>query len=95
MCDGRLSVFVGAQNCSGFSKGSHTGEVSALMLKSIGVSYAIVGLSERRENFNESNIEILDKINLLIENDITPIFCCGEPISIRSNNHHLDYVVEV
>ena len=93
MCDVRLSVFVGAQNCSGFSKGSHTGEVSALMLKSIGVSYAIVGHSERRENFNESNIEILDKINLLIENDITPIFCCGEPISIRSNNHHLDYVV--
>ena len=63
------------------------------MLKSIGVSYAIVGHSERRENFNESNIEILDKINLLIENEITPIFCCGEPISIRSNNHHLDYVV--
>ena len=40
------------------------------MLKSLGVSYVIVGHSERRENFNESNIEILDKINLLIENKI-------------------------
>ena len=53
MCDGSPSVFVGAQNSSGFPKGSHTGEVSALMLKSIGVSYAIVGHSERRENFND------------------------------------------
>ena len=93
MCDGHASVFIGAQNCSNFSDGEFTGEVSAKMLKSLAVDYVIVGHSERREVFSEGDKDILDKLKLAISNNIVPIFCCGEPLSIREQNNHLEYVI--
>tara|TARA_Y100000817_G_scaffold142582_1_gene111740 strand:+ start:965 stop:1729 length:765 start_codon:yes stop_codon:yes gene_type:complete len=93
MCRGNESVKVGAQNCSSFEKGAYTGEVSATMIKSIGIDYVIVGHSERRELFLEDNYSLFDKLNLAISNHINPIFCCGEPLEQREKNNHLDFVL--
>ena len=93
MCEGQDSVYIGAQNCSNFIEGAYTGEVSAEMLKSLSVDYVILGHSERREIFSESNKEILDKIKLVISNNLVPIFCCGEPLNIREQNNHIEYVL--
>ncbi len=74
---------VAAQNCYHKKSGAYTGEVSAEMLHSIGINYCLVGHSERREYFNESNAVLAEKINLCLENHVTPLFCCGEPLNIR------------
>jgi triosephosphate isomerase (TIM) len=72
-----------AQNCSDQKSGAYTGEVAAEMLKSIGIPYCVVGHSERREYFSERNLSLARKVELCLENGITPIFCCGETLSIR------------
>ena len=77
------NYYVAAQNCYHRKNGAFTGEVSVEMLHSLAVPYCIVGHSERREYFNESNTTLSDKVNLCLDNFITPIFCCGEPLSIR------------
>ena len=94
MCEGVESVFVAAQNSSNYSEGAYTGEVSAKMLSSISVPFSLVGHSERREVFGESDDIVFAKTSLLLENNITPIFCCGEPINIRKDNSHLSFVEE-
>ncbi len=93
MCTGTESVFVGAQNCSSFKQGAFTGEVSAVMLKSLGIKYVIIGHSERRELFSETNEELLNKILQSVEKNISPIFCCGEPFTVRNKKTHLEYVI--
>ncbi len=80
---GRENVFVAAQNCYSKKSGAYTGEVSVEMLQSLGVQVAVIGHSERREYFNESNRFLAEKINICLEYSITPIFCCGEPLQIR------------
>lgn len=77
------NYFVAAQNCYNKKSGAYTGEVSAEMLNSIGINYCVLGHSERREYFQESNQMLAEKLNLCLEYDITPIFCCGEPLQIR------------
>jgi triosephosphate isomerase len=72
-----------AQNCHHQKNGAFTGEVSVEMLHSMNIKYCIVGHSERREYNRETNAMLADKINLCLENFITPIFCCGEPLSVR------------
>lgn len=83
---------VAAQNCYHKKSGAYTGEVSAEMLHSIGINYCLVGHSERREYFNESNAVLAEKINLCLENHITPLFCCGEPLNIREAGTQNRYV---
>lgn len=68
----------GIQNISLHEVGAYTGEISAKQASSIGVKYAIVGHSELRKNFNETNDIINEKIKLCIKNEITPILCVGE-----------------
>ena len=80
---GRKSWYAAAQNCSDEKTGAYTGEVSAEMLRSIRISYCVLGHSERREYFSERNLSLAKKVELCLENDITPIFCCGETLSIR------------
>jgi len=80
---GKKNVFVAAQNCNNKKSGAYTGEVSAEMLTSIGIQYVVLGHSERREYFNESNTMLAEKVNICFDNDLTAIFCCGEPLSIR------------
>ena len=78
-----MNYFISSQNCSQHKSGAYTGEVSAEMLHSVGVPYCVIGHSERREYFAESNAILAEKANRCFENDIIPIFCCGEPLAIR------------
>lgn len=89
---GQNGYAVAAQNCYHKKSGAYTGEISVEMLQSIGVSYCIIGHSERREYFLESNQVLAEKINLCLENGITPIFCCGEPLDIREAGTQNTYV---
>lgn len=86
------NYFIAAQNCYNKKSGAYTGEVSAEMLHSIGIKYCVLGHSERREYFQESNKMLAEKIDLCLEFDITPIFCCGEPLSIREAGTQNAYV---
>ena len=80
---GKKQAFVAAQNCYQKVSGAYTGEVSVEILKSIAVTYVIVGHSERREYFNESNEVLAEKINQCLAVGLKPIFCCGEALEIR------------
>ena len=77
------NYYAAAQNCHHENAGAFTGEISAEMLHSLNVKYCVVGHSERREYFRETNEMIAGKVNLCIENFIKPIFCCGESLAIR------------
>ncbi len=81
-------IFVGAQNCSEHDAGAYTGEVSAPMLKSIGIPYVIIGHSERRQYFGEDGKLLAKKTDKVLANNLTPIFCCGEPLEIREKGTH-------
>lgn len=86
------NYYVAAQNCYHKKSGAFTGEVSVEMIHSMGITYCVVGHSERREYFNETNAMLADKVNLCFEHFITPIFCCGEPLSIREAGTQNEYV---
>jgi triosephosphate isomerase len=86
------NYFIAAQNCYHKKSGAFTGEVSVEMLQSIGIKYCVIGHSERREYFKETNQELAEKVNLCIEAGITPIFCCGEPLAIREAGTQNSYV---
>jgi triosephosphate isomerase len=85
-------IGLGAQNCSEHESGAYTGETSAAMLLSGGVQYVILGHSERREYFNESNELLASKVNIALKHGLKPIFCCGEPLEIRERDQQDDYV---
>lgn len=85
-------VAVAAQNCYSKKSGAYTGEISVEMLNSIGVKYVVLGHSERREYFNESNQFLAEKIDICLAHQITPIFCCGEPLQIREEGTQNAYV---
>jgi triosephosphate isomerase (TIM) len=86
------NYFAAAQNCYNKTSGAYTGEVSAEMLQSIGIQYCIVGHSERREYFSESNQMLAEKIDRCLEKGIRPIFCCGEPLPVREEGTQNGYV---
>ncbi|HXB30367.1 MAG TPA: triose-phosphate isomerase [Puia sp.] len=88
----KKNYFISAQNCSDKKSGAYTGEVSAEMLKSLTLDYCLVGHSERREYFGESNLMLADKVNLCLLNGITPIFCCGEALQTREQNKQNSFV---
>lgn len=75
---------LGAQNCADKESGAFTGEVSAKMLASFGVAYVILGHSERREYFHEGNALLAAKVNQALAHGLSPIFCCGESLTIRT-----------
>ncbi len=85
---GSSSIKVGAQNCSEHDSGAYTGETSAVMLKSMGVPYVIIGHSERRQYFGENGKLLAIKVDKALASGVTPIFCCGEPLEIREKGTH-------
>jgi triosephosphate isomerase (TIM) len=85
---GSSPIKVGAQNCSEHDSGAYTGEVSAMMLKSIGVPYVIIGHSERRQYFGEDAKLLAKKVDKALASNLTPIFCCGEALEIREKGTH-------
>ena len=87
-------VFIAAQNCYNKKSGAYTGEVSVEMLTSLGIECVVLGHSERREYFAESNKFLADKVDIALEYRITPIFCCGEPLSIREAGTQNEYVAK-
>lgn len=88
------NLHIGAQNCAMWDKGAYTGEVSAVMLKSVGVTHVILGHSERREYFGENSPVLLKKLHLALENGLVPIFCCGEKLAERESNNHFEVVAQ-
>jgi triosephosphate isomerase len=89
---GSKNIFLGAQNCNENESGAYTGEISVDMLKSVGCDYVILGHSERREYFKESNALLAKKINIVLEKGLKPIFCCGESLEIREKGTYVDFV---
>ncbi|HEY4148248.1 MAG TPA: triose-phosphate isomerase [Chitinophagaceae bacterium] len=89
---GKANYAVAAQNCYHKKSGAYTGEISVDMLASIQVSYCVIGHSERREYFHETNQELAEKTNLLLDAGLTPIFCCGESLNIREAGTQNEYV---
>ncbi len=87
---GRIGV--SAQNCAAEPKGAFTGEVSAEMVKSTGAEYVILGHSERREYYGETSETLNKKVALALENGLTPIYCCGEPLEVREAESQNDFV---
>jgi len=85
-------VFLAAQNCHQKTSGAYTGEISAGMLKSTGVDYVILGHSERREYFAESEALLAEKVDAVLAQELKVIFCVGEPLAIRDAGQQNDYV---
>ena len=81
-------LYFGAQNICQFESGAFTGEISAPMLASMGAEFVIVGHSERRSIFKESNELLAKKTKVALKNDLTPIFCVGEQLKEREAEEH-------
>ncbi|MFO7896665.1 MAG: triose-phosphate isomerase [Candidatus Cloacimonadales bacterium] len=84
---------IGGQDVSAESEGAFTGEISAKMLNSIQVDYCIVGHSERRKYHGESDELINRKLKVLLENEVTPIFCLGETLQQREAGETTDVII--
>lgn len=85
-------IGVSAQNCAAEAKGAFTGEVSAEMVKSTGAEFVILGHSERREYYGETSETLNKKVALALENELTPIYCCGETLDIREAGTQNEFV---
>lgn len=90
--NGQEGFHLAAQNCHHETKGAYTGEVSAVMIAQAGASFVIIGHSERRQYFHETNEMLASKVNQALSNGLRPIFCCGEPLEIREEEKHELYV---
>jgi triosephosphate isomerase (TIM) len=89
---GKANYAIAAQNCYDKASGAFTGEVSADMLDSIHIPFVVLGHSERREYFSESNDMLARKTDIVLSKGMTPIFCCGEALAIREANGQNEFV---
>lgn len=85
-------IHVAAQNCSQFEKGAYTGEVAANMIKDLGVEYTIIGHSERRQYFGDTDEVISVKLDQCYKNGLSPILCCGEKLEDREAGKHFEII---
>lgn len=83
---------LGAQNCAEEDAGAYTGEVSAKMIASVGANYVIIGHSERRALYNESDAVLVKKLNRALAANLTPLFCCGETLAQREAGEHFTVI---
>ena len=83
---------IGAQNMHFEESGAFTGEISPIALADLGVSYVIIGHSERREMFNETDEAVNKKAHAAFANQLTPIVCCGETLEQREDGETNDFV---
>ncbi len=88
------NVFLAAQTCSEYASGAYTGEVSTSMLSSVGVAYVILGHSERRGYFHESDEILAKKTDTVLQAGMKPIFCCGESLETRESGDHFKFVCD-
>ena len=89
----KLNIFLSSQDVSMFNDGAYTGEVSAPQLAKLNISYSIVGHSERRQHFNETDEFVNIKVNNLINKEITPIICFGESNDQRTEGNYMDFLL--
>jgi len=89
---GGTNIIVAAQNMHQAESGAYTGEVSATMLKSAKVNTVILGHSERRQYFGETNSMLAEKVNTALKHGLTSIFCFGEELADRKSGNHFDVV---
>ena len=89
----KLNIFLSSQDVSMFNDGAYTGEVSAHQLAKLNISYCIVGHSERRQHFNETDEFVNIKVNNLINKEITPIICFGESNDQRTDGNYMDFLI--
>lgn len=87
------NLHVGAENCYWENSGAFTGETSPAVLKEMGVQYVIIGHSERREYFHETDEDINKKAKAIFANGLTPILCCGESLETREAGKENEWVV--
>lgn len=85
-------IALGAQNCHQQDSGAFTGEISASMLKSVGVEYVILGHSERRSYYFEDSMSISFKVTKALEQGLRPIYCCGETLQQRQDHQHFEII---
>lgn len=86
------NIEIGAENMYFEEKGAYTGEISPAMLTDVGVKYVIIGHSERREYFAETNETVNKKVLKAFEHGITPIMCCGESLAQREQGVTMDFI---
>ena len=89
----KLNIFLSSQDVSMFNDGAYTGEVSAHQLAKLNISYCIVGHSERRQHFNETDEFVNVKVNNLINKEITPIICFGESNDQRADGNYMEFLI--
>ncbi len=89
---GHAHLAVGAQNCASEASGAFTGEVSARMIESLIAQYVIIGHSERRALFFETDQVLVKKLHQALSNNLIPIFCCGETLSERESGNHFEVI---
>jgi triosephosphate isomerase len=87
---GGTAVSIGAQNCHQKESGAYTGEISAKMIKSVGAEYVIIGHSERRQYYAESDELLAEKTVIALANGLTPLFCIGETLDERNNGSYFE-----
>ncbi|MBP5296753.1 MAG: triose-phosphate isomerase [Bacteriovoracaceae bacterium] len=85
-------IKVGSQNCAGHEKGAYTGEVSPVALKEMGVNFTIIGHSERRSLYKETDAELNEKVLLALKQGLTVIFCVGETLEQREKGQMKDVI---
>ncbi len=87
-------VGLSAQNCADKTAGAYTGEVAVNMLGSVGCEYVILGHSERREYYGETDAKLVEKVKLALAQGLAPIFCIGEKLDEREAGRHFEVVTE-
>ncbi len=92
MCTDITNVFTASQDCSSHESGAFTSEVSANMIASCNAKYVVLGHSERRSNFKESNQVLKIKVEQAFANNLAVIFCCGETLDQRESGAHFDWI---
>ena len=85
---------LGAQNVYFEESGAFTGETAPSMLESVGATYCVIGHSERRGYFGETDEDINKKAKAPMAHNIVPISCCGEPLEVREAGKHVEFVVD-
>lgn len=92
LAKGYNKISLGAQNAHQAESGAFTGEISAKMIRSVGAAYVILGHSERRQYFGETNELLAKKTDTALKHELKPIFCIGETLQERETNKHFDVI---